>query len=139
MGYGPFTIPVNASVKVAFAILAGDDLQDLQASSQAAQQQFLSMQSTEPQLPLEGFALRQNYPNPARTLTKLDFSIAESGMVNLNLYDALGKKVRDLVNDTLPPGSYSINIPLADLESGVYVYKMKFMGKEKSLKMIVIP
>lgn len=137
IGYGPFNIPANGSVKVAFAYIAGDDLADVQASAAAAQSKYLELKLTEVTVPEDGFLLRQNFPNPVRDETVVEFAVTELAPVTLNLYDPLGRRIRELINDNLPPGTYRISIPVSDLSAGVYVYKMTYKGKEKAVKMIV--
>ncbi len=45
--------------------------------------------------------------------------------------------MQELINASLPKGSYSINVRASTLEAGIYVYRMKFKGKEKALKLII--
>ncbi len=134
-GYGPLTIPASGSVRVAFAFIAGDNLADLQASAQAAQKKYNEV--TGPLIPVDGFTLEQNYPNPAINQTVVGFSVPELGATSLVLYNTGGQQVRELVNASLPKGVYNINVNVSDLEAGVYLYKMMFKGKEKTLKMII--
>lgn len=136
-GYGPLTIPLSGSVKVAFAFIAGDNLTDLLASAQAAQTKYNEVIQPGPAVPVGGFVLEQNSPNPATGLTTINFSIGEPGLTSLLLYNIAGQQVQELVNANLSQGSYSINLDLSSFEAGVYVYRMKFKGKEKALKMIV--
>ncbi len=137
IGYGPYTIPVNTSVKVAFAFIGGDNLADIQASALAAQNKYNELGQPNPQVTADGFILRQNYPNPGSDNTIIDFSISESAPTSLILYNIIGQPVKELVNTSLPKGSYSINVDLSELEAGIYVYKMLYKGKEKSLKLMV--
>lgn len=136
IGYGPYTIPAKASTKVAFAFIGGDNLADIQSSALAAQNKYNQLGQTNP-LAAEGFVLGQNYPNPGSDNTVINFTIAETASTTLNLYDIIGHSVKELVNANLQKGSYSINVDLSELESGIYIYKMKYKGKEKSLKLIV--
>ncbi|MEJ7692488.1 S8 family serine peptidase [Daejeonella sp.] len=136
-GYGPLTIPVNGSVKIAFAFIAGDNLTDIQASALAAQKKYNEVVQPGPLVPVDGFVLEQNSPNPAAHLTTIKFSIPELGTMSIILYNIAGQQVKELVNANLPKGSYSINVDSSTLEPGIYVYRMKFKGKEKALKMIV--
>lgn len=135
-GYGPFTIPVNGSVKVAFAFLAGDNLEELQAGAGAAQRKYNEIRGEDPYED-GGFALGQNFPNPSHEFTSIRFSVPESGQTSLILYDMLGRKVRELVNASLSRGSYNIDVNISDLRAGVYLYKMQFKGHEKTLRLIV--
>lgn len=136
-GYGPLTIPVNGSVKLGFAFIAGDNQTDIQASAQAAQKKYDEIIQPGHIMPSEGFVLKQNYPNPAINLTIVDFSIPELGNTSIILYNAAGQQIQELVNAKLAKGAYSINIDSSNLEAGIYIYRMKFKGKEKSLKLIV--
>ncbi len=80
------------------------------------------------------FSLQQNYPNPFNPATNLGFRIAEfpegaSGLVRLEIYDVLGRKITTLVNEELSPGVYEVvwdgrdesGIPVA---SGIYIYRL---------------
>jgi len=136
-GYGPYTIPVNGSVKVAFALLAGDNLADLQLAAASAQKKYDELNVTTADLPENGFVLQQNYPNPAADQSRIEFVIAKGGLVSLSLYNSAGQPVKELFDGSLEKGTYSINVELADLNPGIYFYKMLFEGKEKTLKMII--
>ena len=136
-GYGPLTIPVNGSIKLGFAFIAGDNQKDIQASAEAAQKKYDEVIQPGQVMPANGFILGQNYPNPANNLTTINFSISESGNTTIILYNTAGQQMQELINSVLPKGSYSINISSSNLEAGIYVYRMKFKGKEKSLKLIV--
>ncbi len=135
-GYGPYTIPVSGSVKVAFAFLAGDSLADLQASAEAAQKKYDEL-SKSVLMPADGFVLEQNFPNPGNVQTVINFSVPRTATTSIVLYNLVGQKVRELVKASLPKGTYSLNVNLSDLEAGVYFYKMLYEGKEKTLKLVV--
>jgi len=136
-GYGPYSIPVNGSFKVAFALLAGDNLADLQAAAASAQKKYNELNVSASELPDDSFKLQQNYPNPAADQSRIEFVIAKAGLVSLSLYNSVGQPVKELFNGSLEKGSYSIIVELADLDPGIYLYKMLFEGKEQTLKMII--
>jgi serine protease len=122
---------------VAFALIAGDSLADLQASAVAAQKKYDEWNIPESAGAEEGFVLRQNFPNPGLDQTVIDFSLSRPGLANLILYNSAGQPVRELIRDNLAKGSYRINLDLSELQSGVYFYKLQFEGREKSLKLLV--
>ncbi|HMS34659.1 MAG TPA: T9SS type A sorting domain-containing protein [Ignavibacteria bacterium] len=74
----------------------------------------------------QSFELSQNYPNPFNPSTTINFNIPSNGFVTLNVYDALGKEVGNLVNENLNAGSYKYNFNGSNLNSGIYFYTMKY-------------
>ena len=54
------------------------------------------------------FELRQNYPNPFNPTTTFTFAVAEAAHVSLVIYDALGRQIRRLVDETKEPGMYDV-------------------------------
>jgi hypothetical protein len=76
------------------------------------------------------FALHQNYPNPFNQSTKIGFVLAKSGFVSLDIYDILGRKVRNLVSGNSSSGYASVlwngkNDSGKDVASGIYFYQVK--------------
>jgi len=74
------------------------------------------------------FALGQNYPNPFNPSTNIDFSLAVDSKVTLNVYSLLGEKVATLVNSNLTAGVHQIYFNAANLNSGVYFYKIEVVS-----------
>ena len=77
----------------------------------------------------EKYSLQQNYPNPFNPATTLNYTIKQPSYVNLFVYDLLGRKVVELVNQRLKPGSYQVNWDGRDqtgkpVASGIYFYKI---------------
>ncbi|MEO8885542.1 MAG: S8 family serine peptidase [Mucilaginibacter sp.] len=135
-GYGPYIIPTNASVKVAFAFLAGDDLNDLEKSAQAAQDKYLKLAPDD--VPAADVLLKQNYPNPVQNTTRIQFSIPSQGLTTLDLFDIQGRKIKTLMTGNLLGGSYSVNMDAGNLQAGIYIYRLHFDAVERTLKMIVV-
>jgi hypothetical protein len=71
------------------------------------------------------FDLSQNYPNPFNPTTEIKFQIAKTGYVTLKVYDVLGREVRTLVNENLPPGNYEKTFDAGGLSSGIYLYRLQ--------------
>jgi len=89
------------------------------------------------------FKLEQNYPNPFNPVTTISFSIPENGFVKMSVYDILGREVRNLVNETMLKGTYSVSFVGSELNTGVYFYKIDFTGNSGKVfsdekKMIVV-
>src|SRR3989339_1551618 len=93
------------------------------------------------------FKLNQNYPNPFNPATTISFNLNKSAQVKLSIYDALGRLVKELLNDQLSEGHHNIewnstNSSGASVGSGVYIYKITVRAENKlfsqSKKMILI-
>jgi photosystem II stability/assembly factor-like uncharacterized protein len=84
------------------------------------------------------YALSQNYPNPFNPETKINFSIPNSGLVTLKIYDIVGREVATLVNEIKNAGNYIVDFNASDLTSGVYFYKLEVNGYADTKKMMLI-
>jgi hypothetical protein len=100
------------------------------------------------------FSLKQNYPNPFNPATTIEFSVPGSypdgsgeQLVNLKIYDMLGREVTTLVNEYLGAGNYSFVFSATggsasggnayDLPSGIYFYTLN-MGKQTVTKKMTL-
>lgn len=78
------------------------------------------------------FTLNQNYPNPFNPSTTIGFGVPEqasNAFVSLSVYNLLGQRVRTLIRQNLPAGTYSViwdakNDAGASVPSGVYFYRL---------------
>jgi hypothetical protein len=69
----------------------------------------------------KAFSLSQNYPNPFNPSTKIEYTLAKAGNVNLKVYNILGQQVMTLVNNEFQTaGSHPMTINMAGMTSGVY-------------------
>ncbi len=84
------------------------------------------------------YALQQNYPNPFNPVTTIAYSIAKTSQVQLSVYNVLGQKILDLVNEKQSPGHYKVRWNAAPFASGVYFYKIKAGSFEQIRKMLLI-
>ncbi|MBU2493139.1 MAG: T9SS type A sorting domain-containing protein [Bacteroidetes bacterium] len=71
------------------------------------------------------FELSQNYPNPFNPSTQISFSIVNPGFTSLDVFNLLGQKVAQLVNEELAVGTYKVNFNAVNLPSGIYLYRIK--------------
>jgi hypothetical protein len=72
----------------------------------------------------DSYKLFQNFPNPFNPSTTINYSVPEAGIVELNVFDALGRKVATLVNDYKQTGNYSVDFNASALPSGIYYYEI---------------
>ena len=79
----------------------------------------------------EKIQLFQNNPNPFNVKTNIRYSIAQSGIVQLKIYNSLGQLVRTLVNGKRFSGENNVvwfgkNDEGQPVSSGFYFYTLKF-------------
>jgi len=77
------------------------------------------------------------YPNPARGTTTLEISVESAGVVRLDVYDLLGKRVAIPLNEHLVPGVYEHQLNPAGLESGIYICELSTATERVTAKLIV--
>ncbi len=85
------------------------------------------------------FQLLQNYPNPFNGNTNIVYTIPESGMVTLKIYDLLGKEIRTLVHQNQTASTYRVTFDTYGLSTGVYFYRIQ-VGNSfvKTMKMLLL-
>jgi hypothetical protein len=75
----------------------------------------------------KNFELNQNYPNPFNPSTKISYSLPNDSKVTLDIYNIVGERVGQLVNQDQAAGYYSVDFNssvVKSLSSGVYLYRI---------------
>jgi hypothetical protein len=83
------------------------------------------------------FALMQNYPNPFNPTTTIEYSLPARIHVTLQIYDVLGREVKNLINEYQSAGNHSAVFDASKLPSGVYFCRID-AGKFISVKKLVL-
>ncbi len=83
-------------------------------------------------------SLHENYPNPFNPTTQIEFSLPQAADVNLTVYDVLGRRVATLVDGKRQAGKHSVSFDASNLSSGVYLYRLRADGVNKSRKMLLV-
>jgi hypothetical protein len=78
-------------------------------------------------------ALGANRPNPMGPSTRIAYSLAAAGQVQLSVYDVRGRLVRSLVGERQEAGSHAVtwdgrNESGESVPSGIYLFEMKAGG-----------
>jgi photosystem II stability/assembly factor-like uncharacterized protein len=84
------------------------------------------------------FILNQNYPNPFNPATKVRFALPKSAYVTIEIYDAAGRKIKELVNSRFNPGTFEVTWDASEYSSGVYFYKLIAEGFVETKKMLMV-
>ncbi|MGN8224279.1 T9SS type A sorting domain-containing protein [Gracilimonas sp. BCB1] len=103
--------------------------------------QFTTLVSNEDELSEQpvGFSLDQNYPNPFNPTTQISYRLSESGFVQLEVFDVMGRKVATLVSENQSAGQKTATFDASNLSSGVYIYRLSTAtGQQLTKKMMLI-
>jgi len=89
------------------------------------------------------FELKQNHPNPFNPQTSIQYNLAHTGDVSLNVYNIVGQKVRTLVNDAQAFGEHKViwNGMSDDgrlTAGGLYFYRLQAGDFVQTRKMLLI-
>ncbi|MCD4777002.1 MAG: T9SS type A sorting domain-containing protein [Candidatus Aegiribacteria sp.] len=92
---------------------------------------------------LAGAVLLQNFPNPFHQQTIIEYQIAYSSLVSLNIYDLMGRQVRTLVNEDQYAGDHSIIWDGSDnsgnaMTSGIYYCRLSQGNIIETKKVLLI-
>jgi C1A family cysteine protease len=88
-------------------------------------------------LPVDKLILR-NYPNPFNGQTTIEYDLPANSMVNLTIYDILGRHVATLIDEYQTSGSYQTGWDSGDIPSGYYFYKLQANDKSETEKMLLL-
>jgi flagellar hook assembly protein FlgD len=84
------------------------------------------------------FALLQNYPNPFNPVTVINYQLPKNSDVKLGIYNAQGKLMGILVNESQSAGDYNVEWNAGAFPSGVYYYRLEAGSFVSNKKMILI-
>lgn len=108
--------------------------------------QYLASKVNQSKKIATSFKLEQNYPNPFNSGTNISFTIPNhltNSFIELAIYNVQGKIIKKLIDEELPPGTYSTIWNGTDnngvkAASGIYYYIMKSDNYSERKTMILI-
>ncbi|MGY8763234.1 MAG: glycosyl hydrolase 53 family protein [Fidelibacterota bacterium] len=94
---------------------------------------------------IENFSLNNiyNYPNPFNPITTLEYDLPEDAVVNITIYDMMGRVVNTLVNGSQTAGYKSIQWDATNnlgdpVSAGLYIYTIQAGEFRQTKKMILL-
>ncbi|KAB2848634.1 MAG: T9SS type A sorting domain-containing protein, partial [Ignavibacterium sp.] len=70
--------------------------------------------------------------------TTIRYDLPKDGLVQLEVFDIIGRKINTIVNTHQPAGRYEVNFDASKLASGVYIYKLQSGQYISSKKMMLL-
>lgn len=84
------------------------------------------------------YRLYENYPNPFNSSTIVRFDLPEQQHVQLTVFNALGQKMRTIINEEMNAGRRQAKINANDWSSGVYYYQLKTADFEATKRFLLV-
>ena len=82
--------------------------------------------------------LAQNFPNPFRNSTSIEYAIPVPQQVSLRMYDLQGREVQKLVDLPQAAGRYRVDFSVKGLSSGVYFCRLQVGKVVQQRKMLLL-
>jgi len=82
-------------------------------------------------------SLDQNFPNPFRGQTRIEYKLGSAEEVSLVITDMTGRRIMFLDEGYKEAGEHEVIVDAASLEAGIYFYKLKAGNFEETKRMII--
>ncbi|MCK5148369.1 T9SS type A sorting domain-containing protein [bacterium] len=91
----------------------------------------------------EKTALEPPYPNPFNPETKINYQLAEAGPVEITIYNLLGQKIRNLIDQDQSVGSYNLywhgdDASGSKVATGTYLVVLKTQQGVRTQKVVML-
>jgi hypothetical protein len=85
----------------------------------------------------DGYALKQNAPNPFNRNTTITFSLGLDGPTRLEIFNASGQKMVTLFNQYMESGLHQTVWDATSYPSGVYIYRLTSGAWSDEKRMVI--
>ena len=82
--------------------------------------------------------LEQNFPNPFKNQTTIQYNIQKKGFVSLRVFDLTGRVVDILINDEQTVGLHHVEFDATHLKSGLYYYRIENENDTETKKLMIL-
>ncbi|MEM9850209.1 MAG: T9SS type A sorting domain-containing protein, partial [Bacteroidota bacterium] len=79
----------------------------------------------------------QVQPNPAQAYTNVVYELAESGEVQISLFDLQGRSIQQFSQVEQNVGTHQLELDLTQLKAGIYLVVLRTEAETKTKKIIV--
>jgi hypothetical protein len=86
----------------------------------------------------EGEFLGNNFPNPFKRLTTINYYLPGNAKVTLNIYNQNGQLVRNIVNEEMTAGDKTAVFNAEGLSKGIYYYNLRTNTNINETKKLVV-
>lgn len=135
---GPYTISAGDSVVIAFALIAGDDLTDIQTSAANAQLKYNGLLTAEAFVtPTDHKSTMRIFPNPTVGLSTIDINVAKETAIELRLFNLFGEEIKLIISEHVQAGIHQYSYDTSLLPNGLYYYQLNTKEGTSVQKLVV--
>jgi len=77
-------------------------------------------------------------PNPFNPITRINYSLRETGSIDLSIYDVQGRLVERLVSGVQNSGDHSVTWNASGVASGIYFYRLTAGSFTETRKLVLL-
>ena len=145
---GDFTLQQGSPcIDAGTADLDWDGIEDItdyfgSAPDMGAYEYFIALGVDNDGLPTS-YMIHQNYPNPFNPVTTLRYDLPEDALVNIAIYDMMGRQIRTLISSQHSAGYKSVqwnatNDAGSPVSAGLYFYMIQAGDFKQTKKMMLL-
>jgi hypothetical protein len=108
------------------------------SSTMFASKRALSIEQPIEEVLTDILTLDANFPNPFRQSTTIQYALPEGAYVTLEVFDMLGRRVAQLVNEEQRAGEHRVQVRADNWSSGTYLYRLRVDGETRTGRMTVV-
>lgn len=132
---GPFNLANQDTLKLVFALMAGDHLNDLQSSAQQAYARYNAPLSSNPDIRTKDFKIKA-FPNPLSQELRLQFNLPATTPMSLQVIGMQGNIIFQQPETTYHTGSHLLKLDSSHWPAGVYILQLKTPDNVQTLKIL---
>lgn len=83
------------------------------------------------------FSIGESFPNPCNEFMEIPVKVNNAGMVQVKIYDAFGREVKNSEHDFFASGEFRIPVSVSDLEGGFYFFTISSNNFSSTGKFVV--
>jgi len=140
----PCLLTIGGSASGMAKVAANVDVNSFseQFGSQPPVPPFVTEQAASELLPITELTSR-NYPNPFNPETVIEYSLPKAGLTRIYIYNALGQRIRTLLEKEQEQGVYQVIWNGRDdhgnqVTNGIYFYRIMNSGSMETKKMLML-
>lgn len=129
-----FTPPYNGQVYLSSGVFANGE--EVQFGGTGCPNSVTSFKTT-PEATNAPTDYLRAYPNPFSESATIEFSLSQDEDITLEVYNIHGQRVANLLDQPLAAGVHSVDFNGAELNSGIYLYRLTTKSTVKDGKLIL--